>query len=174
MQDDLNLERRYQPTRQKSVYLTEFGRNKIEAWAQAEGVNFSAAIETLALMGLEDSRAEYAIPALRATALQGLRLVFNRMAGLLSDIAIEAAATRTMSEGIMLQLIREMANTHPDEFEQMMRVQRDSRLQVDKRIRAFHDAIKRNVEQESIRRMREGIGRMEAMFFEEEPCQEPE
>lgn len=125
-------------------------------------------------MGLEDSRADYAIPALRATSLQGLRLVFNRMASLLSDIAIEAAATRTMSDGIMLQLIREMAHAHPDEFEQIMRVQRDSRLQVDQRIRAFHDVIKRNVEQESIRRMRQGIGRMEALFFEEEPCPEQE
>ena len=33
-----------------------------------------ATIETLALMGLDDERGSYAIPALRATTLQGIRL----------------------------------------------------------------------------------------------------
>ena len=90
-----------------------------------DGLNFSVAIETLALTGLDDERSSYAIPALRATTLQGIRLFFNRIARLLSDIAIEAAASRTMSEGIMLQLIRELAAEHPDDFTAMMRISRD-------------------------------------------------
>ena len=121
MSDDLEeaapkRARRPETTYSKHVRLTEFGRAKIEAWAQANEINFSAAIETLALMGLDDERSLYVIPALRATTLQGIRLSFNRLARLLSDIAIEAAVTRTMSEGIMLQMVRELAGASPDDF----------------------------------------------------------
>ena len=37
--------RRPDKTYSKHVMLTEFGREKIEVWAQANGLNFSAAIE---------------------------------------------------------------------------------------------------------------------------------
>ena len=156
--------RRPETTHSKHVRLTEFGREKIEAWAQANKINFSAAIETLALMGLDDTRADYAIPALRATTLQGIRLSFNRLARLLSDIAIEAAVSRTMSEGIMLQLVRELAATHPDDFEAVMRVRRDGRSQSDARIRQFHDDLKERVEQEAIRRLKRPMSRVDELF----------
>jgi hypothetical protein len=162
-------QRRYDTTNQKTIYLTGVGWEKIEAWGRANNLNFSAAIETLALAGLEDESVAYHIPLLRTTTMQAMQLVFNRFASLLSDIAIEAAIARTMSEGLMLQWIREAAEDDPDDFEQTMRVQRNGRSQKDKRIRAFHDAIKENAEHEAIRRMKKAIGRMEALFFEEEP-----
>jgi hypothetical protein len=160
--------RRPDKTYSKHIMLTEFGREKIETWAQANGLNFSAAIETLALMGLDDERSSYAIPALRATTLQGIRLSFNRIARLLSDIAIEAAASRTMSEAIMLQLIRELAVEHPDDFTAMMRISRDGRDQAHNRIRAFHEDIKSNVEQEAIRRLKKSVSRVQELFAGEE------
>ena len=160
--------RRLETTYSKHVRLTEFGREKIEAWAEDNTINFSAAIETLALMGLDDSRADYAIPALRATTLQGIRLSFNRLARLLSDIAIESAVSRTMSEGIMLQLIRELAADHPDDFEAVMRVRRDNRTQTDTRIRQFHDELKARVQQEAIRRLKRPISRVEELFGDDE------
>ena len=160
--------RRPDKTYSKHIKLTEFGREKIDAWAQANGINFSAAIETLALMGLEDERSSYAIPALRATTLQGIRLAFNRIARLLSAIAIEAAASRTMSEGVMLQLIRELATDYPDDFAAMMRVSRDSRDLLHGRIRAFHEDIKASVEQDAIRRLKKPVTRMQELFEAEE------
>jgi len=165
--DDVRA-RRPDKTYSKHVMLTEFGREKIEAWAQANGLNFSAAIETLALMGLDDERSSYAIPALRATTLQGIRLSFNRIARLLSDIAIEAAASRTMSEGIMLQLIRELAAEHPDDFTAMMRISRDGRDQAHSQIRAFHEDIKTNVEQEAVRRLKKSVSRVQELFAGDE------
>ncbi|MGH2535823.1 MAG: hypothetical protein ACRDHL_00340, partial [Candidatus Promineifilaceae bacterium] len=156
--------RRPETTYSKHVRLTEFGREKIEAWAQANGLNFSAAIETLALMGLEDERSLYAIPALRAITLQGIRLSFNRLARLLSDIAIEAAVSRTMSEGIMLQLVRELAAESPDDFETLLRVRRDGRSPTDARIRHFHDDLKARVEQEAIRRLKRSLSRVDELF----------
>jgi hypothetical protein len=160
--------RRPETTYSKHVRLTEFGREKIEAWAQANGINFSAAIETLALMGLQDERSSFIVPALRATALQGIRLSFNRLARLLSDIAIEAAVSRTMSEGIMLQLIRELAVAHPDDFEAVMRVRRDGRSQGDARIRQFHDDLKARVEQEAVRRLKRSMSRVDELLNSDE------
>lgn len=160
--------RRHEETHPKRIYLTPFGLDKVKQWAQDNHLNFSAAIETLALLGLADERADYIIPAVRATTLQGIRLTFNRIARLLSDIAIESAASRTLTEGVMLQLIREVAQARPDDFERIMRVQRDSRLEQDQRIRTFHDAIKHNVEQEAIRRLRQPIARVAELFTEEE------
>jgi hypothetical protein len=167
--DDVRT-RRPDKTYSKHIMLTEFGREKIEAWAKANGLNFSAAIETLALMGLDDERSSYAIPALRATTLQGIRLSFNRIARLLSDIAIEAAASRTMSEGIMLQLIRELAAKHPDDFVAMVNISRDGRNQLHQRIRRLHDDIKNDAEQDAIRRIkqRKSVTLVQALFEDPE------
>lgn len=156
--------RRSEVSYSKHVRLTEFGRAKIEAWARANRLNFSAAIETLALMGLEDCRADYAIPALRATALQGIRLSFNRLARLLSDIAIDAAVARIMSEGVMLQQIRELAEARPEDFEAVMRVSRNSDSQTDVRIRRFHGDLKAHVEQQAIQRLRRSVSRVDELF----------
>lgn len=165
--DDVRA-RRPDKTYPKHIMLTVFGREKIEAWAEANGLNFSAAIETLALMGLDDERSSYAIPALRATTLQGIRLSFNRIARLLSDIAIEAAASRTISEGIMLQLIRELAVEHPDDFVDMMNISRDGRNQAHTRIRAFHDDITHSAEQKAIRRLKKSVSRVQELFAGDE------
>jgi hypothetical protein len=165
--DDVRA-RRPDKTYPKHIMLTVFGREKIEAWAEANGLNFSAAIETLALMGLDDERSSYAIPALRATTLQGIRLSFNRIARLLSDIAIEAAASRTISEGIMLQLIRELAVEHPDDFVDMMNISRDGRNQAHTRIRAFHDDMKTIAEQDAIRRLKKSVSRVQELFAGDE------
>ena len=165
--DDVRA-RRPDKTYPKHIMLTVFGREKIEAWAEANGLNFSAAIETLALMGLDDERSSYAIPALRATTLQGIRLSFNRIARLLSDIAIEAAASRTISEGIMLQLIRELAVEHPDDFVDMMNISRDGRNQAHASIRTFHDDITHSAEQKAIRRLKKSVSRVQELFAGDE------
>ena len=156
----------------KHVKLTEFGRNQIETWAKANDLNFSAAIETLALLGLNDERADYIIPALRATTLHGLQLTFNRFVRLMSDIAIDSAVARMMSEGILLQLIRELAEIRPDDFEAMMRVPRDSDRQHDRRIRRFHNDIKRQIAQQAALKLRQPVSQFEQSLHDAQPDQE--
>jgi hypothetical protein len=160
--------RRPDKTHSKHIKLTGAGREKIEAWAQQNGLNFSAAIETLALLGLDDERSGYVVPAIRATTLQGIRLAFNRIARLLSDIAIESAAARTMSEGVMLQLVRLQAAEQPDDFETVMRVYRDGRYPLHDRIRAFHDDIKNNVAQEAVRRLKKPVAQVHDLLTTED------
>jgi hypothetical protein len=115
----------------------------------------------------------YLVPALRAVTLQGVRLAFNRMASLLSDIAIESAAARTMSDAVMLQLIREMATAYPDDFIERMVVRRGGgRDSVEGRMRAFHDEVKAGVEEEAVRRLKKAVGRVEAVLGEKEEARD--
>lgn len=160
--------RRPDKTYSKHIMLTGLGWEKIEAWAKKNKLNFSASIETLALMGLDDERSSYIIPALRATTVQGIRLSFNRIARLLSDIAIESAASRTMSEAIMLQMIRELADEYPDDFKDKSRISRDGRNLFHARIRAYHEDIKASVEQDAIRRLKKSTSRVEELFAGDE------
>lgn len=159
--------RRNKQTFPKHIKLTEVGRRDIEAWAQANQLNFSAAIETLALLGLEKEASSYMIPAMRATTLQGIRLAFNRLARLLSDIAIESAVNRTMSEGILLHLIRNLSEAHPDDFENLMRVPRDSRRQQDIRIRRIHDHIKQSMAERAAKRLRQPLAQIDGLLNEQ-------
>lgn len=160
--------RRPDKTYPKTITLTEFGRSKIEAWAEENHINFSAAIEALALMGLDDERSIYAVPLMRATTLQGLQLTFNRIAKLLSAMATEAAISRSVSESILLQMIRETATQHPNDFETIMRVDRGSNVRINQRIRKFHDAIKESVETVALRRLKKPLVRLHALFAEQE------
>jgi len=156
--------RRADKTYSKHIMLTEFGRQKIEAWAQENEINFSAAIETLALLGLDDERNSYIIPAVRATTLQGIRLSFNRIARLLSRIALESAVARTMAEGVMLQLVRTQAAAFPDDFEERMRVSRDGRFPLDARIRAHLADIADSVEQTALARIKKPVAHVNELL----------
>lgn len=160
--------KRLQSTIRKQIRVTPQGLAKIGAWANENDLNFSAAIETLALMGLEKESVDYIIPALRRTTLQALKLSFNRLARLLSDIAIESAVARTTSEGILLQLLREVAAAHPDDFEEVVNVRRDGSRDIDARIRRLHKDIKASMEVASIGRMRDAVSRVEALLAGEE------
>ena len=166
--NEIPLERRLEPTEAKLIKLTPRGRQAIQVWAEANRLNFSAAIETLALIGLQDERSLYIMPALQEAARQAMRLAFNRLARLLSDIAIEAAAGRTVAEGVLLQLIRETAAAAPDDFEAVMTIQRDGQREPDARIRRFHQQIKASAEAMAIRRLRQSQSRIEEILDDSE------
>jgi hypothetical protein len=160
--------KRLQSTKRKSVRLTPQGLTRIDTWAKANELNFSAAIETLALIGLEKESVDYIIPALRTTTLQALQLSFNRLARLLSDIAVESAVARTTSEGILLQLLREVAAAHPDDFEDVVNVRRDGSRDIDARIRRLHKDIKAGMEAASVVRLRDAVSQVEELLAGEE------
>jgi hypothetical protein len=160
--------KRLQSTKRKSVRLTPQGLTRIDTWTKANELNFSAAIETLALIGLEKESVDYIIPALRTTTLQALQLSFNRLARLLSDIAVESAVARTTSEGILLQLLREVAAAHPDDFEEVVNVRRDGSRDIDARIRRLHKDIKAGMEAASVVRLRDAVSQVEELLAGEE------
>jgi len=76
-------------TRPKHVYLTDEGGAAIQAWADGEGVTFSAAIETLARLSLgHDSRDAWA-PALAAKVTGAVRADLRRYGALLAAVALD-------------------------------------------------------------------------------------
>jgi hypothetical protein len=80
-------------TERKQVCLTPEGRGLIQAWAQQEGVSFSAAIETLARVGLQQDPRDAWGPALAAKVVGAVRADLARYRALLAATALDAGTT---------------------------------------------------------------------------------
>ena len=91
-------------TRAKHVCLTDDARAAVQAWADREGVSVSAAIETLARLGLQQDPRDAWGPALAAKVVGAVRADLGRYRALLAATALDAgitlrvasAATRTL------------------------------------------------------------------------------
>jgi hypothetical protein len=84
-------------TRAKHVYLTEDARAAVQGWADREGVTFSAAIETLARLGLQQDPREAWGPALAAKVVGAVRADLGRYRALLAAAALDAGITLRMA-----------------------------------------------------------------------------
>jgi hypothetical protein len=80
-------------TERKQVCLTPEGRALIQAWAQQEGISFSAAIETLARVGLQQDPRDAWGPALAAKVVGAVRADLGRYRALLAATALDAGTT---------------------------------------------------------------------------------
>ena len=65
----------------KHIYLSDEGRAAVQAWADGEGVSFSAAIETLARLGLREDPRDAWSPALTAKIIGAVRADLGPTAG---------------------------------------------------------------------------------------------
>jgi hypothetical protein len=84
-------------TRAKHVCLTDDGRAAVQAWADREGVSFSAAIETLARLGLQQDPRDAWGPALAAKVVGAVRADLGRYRALLAATALDAGITLRMA-----------------------------------------------------------------------------
>ena len=80
-------------TERKQVCLTPEGRDLILRWAQQEGISFSAAIETLARVGLQQDPRDAWGPALAAKVIGAVRADLARYRALLAATALDAGTT---------------------------------------------------------------------------------
>lgn len=138
---DTSREARYGVTRRKHITITQEGQNQIARWAAEQGLNFSSAIESLALLGMGTKEA-VTLPALTSSLLE--RIVhrqFNRFAHLLSQATIAAESANWKADYILLQLIRQEAKTDPTRFVQNMAVSTDPQDLVASRIRKMRDEV---------------------------------
>lgn len=97
-------------TERVQVRLTATARDKIRLWAEDNQVSFSAAIEALALTGLQSEQADILVPLLHSTVQTAFQRQFNRFAKLTSFAAIEAGVSHQLLRFLLLQLIRETAD----------------------------------------------------------------
>jgi hypothetical protein len=80
-------------TEPKRVYLTPEARALVQQWADREGVNFSAGIETLARLGLQQDPRDAWGPALAAKVVGAVRANLSRYRALLAATALDAGTT---------------------------------------------------------------------------------
>lgn len=143
----LNAHRRYGRTQKKMVSLTDDGRAQIQAFADAHNMTFSAAIESLALIGMKADLTVLLVPLLRDVVTKTIERNFNRMAKLGLIAASEAAMSHDISSMMMLQLIRREAAQQPTGFEERMLVSYEPEDKLDARIRTLYREVRQLAQQ---------------------------
>lgn len=139
--EDTGRDARYSLTRKKHITITQTGCLQIERWADAQGLNFSTAIESLALLGMHKEEA-ITLPALTSSMLERVVLrQFNRFAHLLSQTIIAAESSNWKTDYLILQLIRQEANADPQNFVHQMAVSSDPQNQLASQIRQMRHEV---------------------------------
>ncbi|KAA3664778.1 MAG: hypothetical protein DWQ04_03985 [Chloroflexi bacterium] len=139
----LNVQHRSGVTHKKTITLTDAGREQIQTFSDAHKMTFSAAIETLALIGMEADLTALLIPLINNSVEKGLQRNFNRMAKLTILAAAEAAMAHDLTTMLLLQTVRQEAVSHPEDFETRIPVSRDRKQQPDARIREMYNQMRR-------------------------------
>ena len=161
-------EDRYGKTQRKHVTLTVPAIETIQAYADRHKLSFSAAMETLALIGLGNSTAD-AFPRLVATVLERLfNKQFNRFAKLVSYAAIAAEEANYKSDILLLQTIWREARLDPDNFIANMQVSDDPHLLPDASARHIRDEISVDARDHAVARLRRPLSELIAILSEEE------
>ncbi|MCA9947402.1 MAG: hypothetical protein KC449_28180, partial [Anaerolineales bacterium] len=138
----LNLQDRSGSTRKKTITLTDAGREQIQAFAKKHQMTFSAAIETLALIGMEADLTTLLVPLIHNSVERGMQRQFNRIAKLGLLAAAEAAMAHDLTTMLLLQQIRQEAVNHPQDFEAIMAVGQGDKTTLDGRIRAIYKEMR--------------------------------
>lgn len=151
---DTTRKARYGVTRRTHVSITHLAYDEIQAWADEQGVSFSAAMESLALMGLGQETADL-LPLLISGLMERLLArQFNRFAKLLSLAALSAEEANVKIDTLLLNLIRQEATTDPSRFVANMIVSSDPQDRTAVQIRKLRDGMKRNAEAAALRRLK--------------------
>lgn len=150
----LDNQKRYGQTSKKMVSLTHEGRKQIQKFADAHDMSFSAAIETMALIGMKADLTDLLIPLLKEITDKALQRNFNRMAKLGMIAAFESSLAHDLIRMILLQLIRQEAVRFPADFEDRMAVSYGSEEEPDNRIRALYEEMRELASRRAQRIMR--------------------
>jgi hypothetical protein len=134
----LDSQQRYGHTAKKMITLTHEGRAQIQQFAEAHGMNFSATIESLALIGMKADLTDLLIPLLREVVDKAMQRNFNRIAKLSLLGAAESSMAHDMATMLFLQFIRSEAYAHPADFEERLMVSYEAEDALDARIRQMY------------------------------------
>ena len=117
-------------TARKQIWLSDEGRQAIQAWADTNHVSFSAAIETLARLGLGQAPEEALAPALVSTLRREIQQQFHRYASLLAALALESGVTTRLAGAALVAL-------RPKQYEAIKRAARIDAVQALRRREAL-------------------------------------
>ncbi len=153
----LNVQNRSGTTRKKTITLTDAGREQIQTFANSHQMTFSAAIETLALIGMEADLTALLIPLIDNSVEKGMKRNFNRMAKLTILAAAEAAMAHDLTTMLLLQTVRQEAVRHPEDFEIRIPVSHDREESLDARIREMYNRMRRLARQRQRRLLQKSL-----------------
>jgi hypothetical protein len=162
---------RYGKTEKKTLTLTTEAMDAIQAYADRHGIYFSVAIESLALMGLGRTTAE-TLPRLVTNRLeQVVRQQFNRLARLLSAMAIVAGEVNHKADVLLLQTIWREARLDPANFTTNMQVSIDPQEQPAALARQIRDEICSLAHEKALERLKKPLGENDKLW-QAEPVDE--
>jgi hypothetical protein len=162
---------RYGKTERKNLTLTTEAMDAIQAYADRHGLYFSVAIESLALIGLGRTTAE-TLPRLVTNWLERVvRQQFNRLARLLSAMAIVAGEVNHKADVMLLQTIWREARLDPANFTANMQVSIDLQDQPDGLARQIRDEICLLAHEKALERLKKPLGENDKLW-QTEPVDE--
>ncbi len=165
---DTTRKARYGVTRRTHVSVTHMAYDQIQTWANEQGLSFSAAMESLALMGLGQETAEL-LPMLISGLLE--RLVagqFNRFAKFLSLAILSAEEASVKIDTLLLNLIRQEAAADPTRFVSNMIVSSDPQDLTAVQIRKLRDGMKQNAQASALKRLKRKLRPEEKLITQTE------
>jgi hypothetical protein len=162
MNDETAVPRRAGTVR-KQIRMTPHGLEEVQRWAGANNSSFSAAIESLALIGLEDDIARVLVPLVLSVVSRTVERALGRYAKLTAFAAIEAGTASRLTGALLLQEIRQQAQGAPDTFEVEMQVRRDDGALAG-RVMALHKELHDHAVYETVRRLKRPLAEIEAVL----------
>ncbi len=117
MLDDIRFEPIRRGTRRKCIWLTNETRAAIQAWADANQTGFSAALETLARLGLGEPVESAMTPVLASVVRRAVLSQMERFAKLAATAAIQSGMASNLSRAVLRLAIQNRAKARPRDFE---------------------------------------------------------
>ncbi len=115
--DEQHLEPRRRDTSRKSIWLSDEARQSIQQWADENGTSFSAAIETLARLGLQEPAATAMAAMIVSTVRHAVVGQMQRFARLSATAAIQSGIAVNLSRAALRLTIQNRAKARPSDFE---------------------------------------------------------
>jgi hypothetical protein len=171
-----HLEPRRVGTKQKAVWLTEESQAAVQQWADENQTTFSAAIETLARLGLGEAPATAMMPILLATVRSSVATQFERLAKLLSAAAIDSGVAARLAGATARLMIQDRAAERPADFEDTIFTEDPDDL-LDQRIRESWEELKALARRESVKSLKTPLRRLasgEVVLFDDDDEQDAE
>ena len=112
----------------KHISLIPESRDKIAAWAEEQGMSFSAAIEGLALVGMENEMANGLLVLINDSVNRTFLRNMNRFAKLIVFAGLEAGAAKEAAQhSYLLQLLmRQESLPDPHKLAEALQIETDS------------------------------------------------
>jgi hypothetical protein len=142
-------------TRVKNICINDDARAAIQAWADQNGTTFSAAIETLALLGLGQSPATAMLAMVVSVVRRAVHGQMDRYGKLAAIAAIQSGMAANVSRASLRLAVQNRARARPQDFadtifvsndddpaeEAYRRICRNARLDVAQRLRDPMEAL---------------------------------